>query len=212
MATLRPFRSLRPCSEKVADASSVPYDIVSTEEARRLAAGNPLSFLHVSRAEIDLPDGTDPYSDAVYAKAAENLARLRREAPLSPEAEPSLFVYRLRMAGRDQTGVAGVFSLDEYDSDAIRKHERTRRDKEDDRTRHMIALQAQTGPVFLTYRDRPEIDAIVEAAKKAKPLFDFTAPGGIIHGPSHPVHAKAGCRSADAERPELLFSDEAGVG
>ena len=144
MATLRPFRALRPSSEKVADVSSVPYDVVSTEEARRLAAGNPLSFLHVSRAEIDLPDGTDPYSDAVYAKAAENLARLRREAPLSPEAEPSLFVYRLRMAGRDQTGVAGVFSLDEYDSDAIRKHERTRRDK-------------------------------------AKPLFDFTAPGGIIH-------------------------------
>ena len=162
MATLRPFRALRPSSEKVADVSSVPYDVVSTEEARRLAAGNPLSFLHVSRAEIDLPDGTDPYSDAVYAKAAENLARLRREAPLSPEAEPSLFVYRLRMAGRDQTGVAGVFSLDEYDSDAIRKQERT-------------------GPVFLTYRDRPEIDAIVEAAKKAKPLFDFTAPGGIIH-------------------------------
>src|SRR6266545_2864449 len=114
MATVRPFRALRPQPERAASVSSVPYDVVSTEEARRLAAGNPLSFLHISRAEIDLPDGTDPYSDAVYAKAAENFVRLRREAPLSPEAEPSLFVYRLRMAGRDQTGVAGVFSLDEY--------------------------------------------------------------------------------------------------
>jgi len=181
MATVRPFRALRPKPERAADVSAVPYDVVSTAEARSLARGNASSFLHVSRPEIDLPDGTDPYSDAVYSKAVENFGRLKRDAPLSHETEPSLYVYRLRRNGREQTGVAGVFSLDEYDSDVIRKHERTRRDKEDDRTRHMLALGAQTGPVFLTYRDRPEIDAIVERVKREPPLFDFTAPDGVAH-------------------------------
>ncbi len=181
MATVRPFRALRPRPEKAASVSAVPYDVVSTAEARALAAGNPLSFLHVSRSEIDLPDGTDPYSDTVYSKAVENFRKLQREGPLLPEEEPSLYAYRLRMDGREQTGVAGVYSLDEYDSDVIRKHERTRPDKEDDRTRHMMALGAQTGPVFLTYRDRPEIDAIVEETKRTPPLFDFTAPDGVAH-------------------------------
>ena len=181
MATVRPFRALRPAPEKAARVSAVPYDVVSTEEARRLAAGNPLSFLHVSRAEIDLTDGTDPYSDAVYAKARENFEKLKREAPLSSEEALSLYVYRLRMGGQEQTGIAGACSLDEYDQDIIRKHERTRRDKEDDRTRHMLVLGAQTGPVFLTYRDRPEIDQIVAEIKGRTPLFDFTAPDGVAH-------------------------------
>ncbi len=181
MATVRPFRALRPPPEKAAAVSAVPYDVVSTSEARQLAEGNPLSFLHVSRAEIDQPDGTNPYSDAVYAKAVENFAKLKREAPLTLESEPSLYVYRLRMGDHEQTGIAGCCSLDEYDSDVIRKHERTRPDKEDDRTRHMLALDAQTGPVFLTYRGRAEIDAIVEEATRAKPLFHFTAPDGVAH-------------------------------
>src|ERR1700675_2356031 len=107
MATVRPFRALRPSPANAAAVSAVPYDVVSTEEARRLAAGNALSFLHVSRPEIDLPEETDPYAGAVYAKAAENFARLKREAPLSPEAEPSLYVYRLRMGDHEQTGIAG---------------------------------------------------------------------------------------------------------
>jgi uncharacterized protein (DUF1015 family) len=181
MATVRPFRALRPPPEKASGVSAVPYDVVSTEEARRLAAGNPLSFLHVSRSEIDLPEGTDPYAGAVYAKAAENFATLKREAPLSLEAEPSLYVYRLRMDDHEQTGIAGCCSLDEYDRDVVRKHERTRPDKEDDRTRHMLALNAQTGPVFLTYRGRAEIDAIVEDTARRPPLFDFTAPDGVAH-------------------------------
>jgi uncharacterized protein (DUF1015 family) len=181
MATVRPFRALRPTSENAAAVSAVPYDVVSTEEARRLAAGNPLSFLHVSRSEIDLPEGTDPYTGAVYRKAAENFATLKREAPLSLEAEPSLYVYRLRMDDHEQTGIAGCCSLDEYDRDVVRKHERTRPDKEDDRTRHMLALTAQTGPVFLTYRGRAEIDAIVEDTARRPPLFDFTAPDGVAH-------------------------------
>ena len=204
MAAVRPFRAVRPRPEKAAAVSSVPYDVVSTEEARRLAAGNPLSFLHVSRAEIDLPDGSDPYSDAVYGKAVENYDKLRREAPLVAETEPSLYLYRLRMDGREQTGVAGAYSLEEYDSDVIRKHERTRRDKEDDRTRHMLELAAQTGPVFLTYRERPEIDEIVEGAKKDAPLFDFTSADGVSHTVWRIGGAAAG-RLAEQFRPAPLL-------
>ena len=181
MATVRPFRALRPHPANAAAVSAVPYDVVSTTEARQLATGNPLSFLHVSRPEIDLPDGTDPYAGAVYAKAAENFERLKREAPLSLEEEPSLYVYRLCMDGHEQTGIAGCCSLDEYDRDIVRKHERTRPDKEDDRTRHMLELKAQTGPVFLTYRGRPEIDAVVGDTARRPPLFDFTAPDGVVH-------------------------------
>ena len=181
MAIVRPFRALRPPPGNAASVSAVPYDVVSTPEARRLAAGNPLSFLHVSRPEIDLPEGTDPYSDAVYEKAVENFAKLKRDAPLTAEPEPSLYVYRLRMGDHDQTGIAGCCSLDEYDRDVVRRHERTRPDKEDDRTRHMLALSAQTGPVFLTYRGRAEIDAIVADTTGRPPLFDFTAPDGVAH-------------------------------
>src|SRR5216117_2930666 len=181
MATVRPFRAVRPAPENAARVSAVPYDVVSTQEARRLAAGNPLSFLHVSRAEIDLPDGTDPYSDAVYAKATENFEKLGRDAPLSSEEAASLYVYRLRMAGQEQTGIAGVCSLDEYDADVIRKHERTRRDKEDDRTRQMLALGAQTGPVFLVYRASGRVDEIAARVMGDAPLFDFDAADGVRH-------------------------------
>jgi uncharacterized protein (DUF1015 family) len=159
----------------------VPYDVVSRDEARALADGNPLSFLHVSRAEIDLPDHVDPYGDEVYARAAGNLRRLITAAPMVRDERPSLYVYRLRMGRHVQTGVAGCFSLEEYDTDAIRKHERTRRDKEDDRTRHMIALRAQTGPVFLIYPASAAVDAIVGRASASVPLYDFVAADGIGH-------------------------------
>ncbi|MEP6471275.1 MAG: DUF1015 family protein [Acidobacteriota bacterium] len=181
VATLRPFQALRPVRERAPDVAAVPYDVVSTAEARALGAGNPWSFLHVSRAEIDLPEGTDPYSEAVYRRAAQNFDRLTRDAPLTRESEPSLYLYRLRTAGHEQTGIAATFSLDEYDSNVVRKHERTRRDKEDDRTRHMVTLRAQTGPVFLTYRDRAGIDALVTAAANQPPLDDFTAEDGVAH-------------------------------
>jgi uncharacterized protein (DUF1015 family) len=181
MATIRAFKALRPAPESAARVAAVPYDVVNTAEARELAAGNPLSFLHVSRPEIDLPDGTDIYSDAVYRKAAENFERLKSEAPLFTEQTPSLYVYKLRMGGHSQTGIAASCSLDEYDQDVIRKHERTRPDKEDDRTRHMIALRAQTGPVFLTYRSRAEINEAVDQAQAADPLYDLVAPDGIQH-------------------------------
>ncbi len=181
MAILRPFRALRPVPQRAREVAAVPYDVVSTEEARSLASGNAWSFLHVSRAEIDLPDGTSAYSAAVYQKAAENFERLSRECPLIRESEPSLYVYRLRMGDHEQTGVAGAFSLDDYDADLVRKHERTRRDKEDDRTRHMITLRAQTGPVFLTYRDRRQIDDLVSRVKAGPPDYDFVAEDGVAH-------------------------------
>lgn len=181
MATVRPFRALRPARQRAAEVSAVPYDVVSTAEARQLAAGNPWSFLHVSRPEIDLPDGADPYSEAVYGKAAESFSRLKSLAPLELETEPRLYVYKLRLGGHEQAGVAGVCSLDEYEQGVVRKHERTRRDKEDDRTRHMLALSAQTGPVFLTHRDRGEIDEIAGRARQRAPLYDFIASDGVAH-------------------------------
>ena len=181
MAVIRPFRALRPTPERAQAVASVPYDVVNTEEARALAEENPLSFLHVSRPEIDLPPGTDIYSDAVYRKAVENFEKLIATCPLEKEAEPSLYLYRLIMGRHQQIGVVACCSIDEYDDNTTRKHERTRRDKEDDRTRHMVMLRAQTGPVFLTYRTRPEIDEQVSAAVTAAPLFDVTAEDGIRH-------------------------------
>lgn len=181
MAQLHPFRALRPRPDEAASVAAVPYDVVNTAEARALAEGNPLSFLRVSRPEIELPDGTDPYSDAVYAAAVANFASLRAAAPLIEEASPSVYVYRLRMGEHEQTGVAACFSVDEYESDVIRKHERTRKDKEDDRTRHILELRAQTGPVFLTYPASAAVDAAVAAVVRDAPLFDFSAPDGVRH-------------------------------
>lgn len=181
MARVSPFRALRPTPESASRVAAVPYDVVSAEEAKVLADGNPLSFLHVSRAEIDLPPGTNPYSPAVYDKAAESFSRLKREAPLIVEAEPRVYFYRLRMGAHLQTGVAACYSLDEYDRDLIKKHEKTRPDKEDDRTRHMVKLRAQTGPVFLTYRASAGIDAIEREVTMRPALVDVEAPDGVRH-------------------------------
>ena len=181
MADIRPFRALRPPTDRAAQIASVPYDVVNTEEARALAANNPLSFLHVSRPEIDLPEGTDIHGDQVYRKGVENFERLIAEGPLETEDAPGIYLYRLIMGDHEQIGVVAVASIDEYDQDLIRKHERTRRDKEDDRTQHMLVLRAQTGPVFLTYRASRDIDTMVMETMTADPLFDFTAPDGIQH-------------------------------
>lgn len=181
MAVIHPFRALRPPTDRVEQVASVPYDVVNTQEARSLAQDSPHSFLHVTRPEIDLPDGTDIYSDEVYAKARENFQKLISDCPLVTEDAPSLYLYRLRMGDHEQTGVAACCSVDEYDRDLIRKHERTRPDKEDDRTRHMVELRAQTGVVFLTYRTDRRIDALVAAETQSAPLYDFTAPDGVRH-------------------------------
>jgi len=186
MALLAPFRALRPEPDTAARVAAVPYDVVNVEEAAALAAGNPSSFLRVSRAEIDLPRDTNPHADAVYAKAVANFAALKKGAPLVMEEARSVYVYRLRavFAGgaHEQTGVAACYSVDEYDRDVIKKHERTRPDKEDDRTRHMLELRAQTGPVFLTYKASAAVDAVVNSVTASgRPLFDFTAPDGVQH-------------------------------
>lgn len=181
MAAIYPFRALRPPQDKVQEVAAVPYDVVDTEEARSLAEGKPLSFLHVSRPEIDMPPGADLYADETYAKAAENFRKLVETCPLEEEDEPGLYLYRLKMGEHTQTGVASCVSVDEYDQDSIRKHEKTRPDKENDRTRHLLELQAQTGPVFLTYRADRRIDALIEAETKGEPLYDFEAEDGVRH-------------------------------
>jgi len=181
MSVIYPFTALRPAPRAAAVVASVPYDVVSTEEARALADGNPLSFLRVSRPEIELPPGTDPHADAVYDLATRNFTRLKELAPLVVEEVASFYVYRLHMGAHVQSGVAACFSIDEYDRDLIKKHEKTRPDKEDDRTRHMLAIGAQTGPVFLTYRASQDVDAAVAKATTGDPLFDLVAADGVRH-------------------------------
>ena len=181
MAVIHPFSALRPPANRAKQVSSVPYDVVNTQEARLLAADNSLSFLHVSRPEIDLPEGTDIYSDSVYHKALDNFQDLVSSCPLETEEVPSIYLYRLIMGAHEQVGVVACSSIDEYDQGVIRKHERTRPDKEDDRTRHMLVLRAQTGPVFLTYRARRDIDTMVMESMMANAIYDFTADDGIQH-------------------------------
>ncbi|MCQ2378257.1 MAG: DUF1015 family protein [Victivallaceae bacterium] len=181
MAQLLAFHGLLPTPERAAEVSAVPYDVVNSEEAAILAEGNPLSFLHVSRPEIDMEKGIDLYDDRVYAQSRTAFERICREAPLSEDAGRHLYVYELTMQGRSQTGVIGAASAAEYRSGIIKKHERTRQDKEDDRTRQVMALRSHTGPAFFTYRDQKEINDLVGAEKKNPALFDFVAVDGVRH-------------------------------
>jgi uncharacterized protein (DUF1015 family) len=181
MAVIRPFRALRPRPDRAADVASVPYDVVTTEEARVLAEGNPLSFLHVIRPEIDLEPGTDPHADSVYQRAAENLRKLRDDGVLVQEDESSLYVYRLREGEHEQIGLAACCSVGDYEDGGIRKHEYTRKDKEDDRLRHMLTLSAHAGPVLLAYRGVAECDSLIEGEAEGQALYDFTAPDGVRH-------------------------------
>ena len=182
MAVIRPFRAVRPDPAAAPHVAAVPYDVVDVEEARALAAAHPLNFLHVSRAEIDLPAGTDPHGDIVYRTAAERYQALKRDAPLVEESDPALYLYHLDVDGHGQTGVAACYSLAEYDANVIKKHERTRRDKEDDRTRHIVELRAQTGPVFLAHRPSERLDELAKRVRATvDPLVDFTALDGVRH-------------------------------
>lgn len=208
MATVKPFRALRPRPEQAAAVAAVPYDVVNTSEARALAEGAPLSFLRVSRPEIELPEGVDIYSDEVYAKAAANFDRLIKEAPLIIEDEPSFYFYRLVMSGRTQTGLVACCSVDEYDNDTIRKHERTRKDKEDDRTRHILTIKAQTGPVLLAHRPNAKARDLAQAITNAEPLFDFIAPDQIAHTIWRaPAEMNQAIIEAFAEIPLLYIAD-----
>ncbi|MEZ5565247.1 MAG: DUF1015 family protein [Gammaproteobacteria bacterium] len=178
---MRPFRALRPASGQAAAVAAPPYDVLNTAEARQRAANRPASFLHISKPEIDLPQGTDPYAPAVYAKGAENLQRLIRTGILSRDAEAHYYIYRLRMGEHIQTGIAGVGSVREYDRNRIRKHEFTRPDKEDDRVRQITALNAQTGPVLLAYRSNAELQHLMERQTVAPPACEVTADDGVTH-------------------------------
>ncbi len=181
MATIKAFRALRPVSENAEAVSSVPYDVVTADEAKNMAAGNPLSFLHVIRPEIDLPRDTDPYDSVVYEKAAQNFNNLRQNGVLVQDDGPALYIYQLQANGHKQTGVAACCWVDEYDRDIIKKHEHTRKEKEDDRLRHMFALSAHAGPVLITYRGIARLDALFDREKKEVPLFDFTTANSVRH-------------------------------
>jgi uncharacterized protein (DUF1015 family) len=167
--------------EDAALVASVPYDVVDTKEAKALAEGNPKSFLHVSRPEIDLEDGADPSSCEAYQQARKALDRLMNDGTLVQECCPKIYAYRQTMGEHRQTGIVAAFDTQDYLSGVLKQHEKTRKDKEDDRTRHIEILSAHTGPAFLTYRDDKAIDAIVDEATAKAPLYDFVAPDGIGH-------------------------------
>ena len=178
---IRPFSALRPTQAAAAQVAAVPYDVVDTAEARALAEGNPVSFLHVSRPEIDMPEGTDCSSPAAYAQAKKALDALRAAGTLVQDAVPRFYAYRQIMAAHAQTGLVATFDTKDYLAGVLKQHEKTRKDKEDDRTRHIEILEAHTGPAFLTYKDVPGVDAIIDAACAGVPRDDFTARDGIRH-------------------------------
>lgn len=181
MSLIRPFPALRPAPNRAADVIAPPYDVLSTEEARARAQGKPYSFLHISKPEIDLPEGTDPYSAEVYAKAAANLKAMREAGVLVQDPAPHYYVYRIRMGEHVQTGIVAAASVADYDTNRIRKHEFTRPDKEDDRVRQIDATNAQTGPVLLAYPDQPEVDDILARTAQAAPDADAVADDGVRH-------------------------------
>lgn len=180
MANITPFPAIRPPAEKAAAISSPPYDVMSRTEAENMAADNPLSFLHITRSEIDLPRDCDPYSREVYNKARENYDALKKTAPLIRDDAPAYYVYTLEVDGHRQTGIAATVAVQDYRDNVVLKHEKTRRQKEADRTNHILATGAQTGPIFLTYRDRATIDRIVEKTiDSTAPVADFNADDGV---------------------------------
>jgi uncharacterized protein (DUF1015 family) len=181
MTLISPFAGLRPVSERAADVVAPPYDVLNSEEARQRAAGRPWSFLHISRAEIDLPEGTDPYAPEVYARAAVNLRHMLDAGVLVRDDAPCYYVYRLRMGEHSQTGLVAAASIAAYDTNRIRRHEFTRPDKEDDRVRQIEVLNAQTGPVLLTCKSRSAVNELFERVTRKTPAVDLTADDGIGH-------------------------------
>jgi uncharacterized protein (DUF1015 family) len=181
MATLKHFAALRPKPGLAAQICELPYDVMSSDEAREIAKDNPLSFLHVSKPEIDLPRGTDLYSPEIYAKGAENFQKLISQGALKQDEKPNFYLYRQIMGKHLQTGLVAAASCEEYLAGIIKKHELTRPDKEDDRVRHIETLNAQTGPVFLTYKSVSEMDDFVAKKISKKPDIDFTAKDGVRH-------------------------------
>src|SRR5262245_35788112 len=181
MPLIRPFAGLRPASGRAVEVIAPPYDVLSSDEARTRAAGKPWSFLHVSKPEIDLPVGTDPYAPEVYAKAAENLSAMSNKGILARDVAPSYYTYRLIMGKHTQTGLVAAGSVAEYDINRIRKHEHTQTDKENDRVRQIDALNAQTGPVMVAYPNAPDVDDLLARCSAGAPDADATADDGVRH-------------------------------
>lgn len=181
MAEIRPFRAVRPIPELADKVAALPYDVMSSDEAREMVKGNPYSFLHVDKAEIDLDPQIDLYDQRVYDKARENLKEMIAGGILKEEGKPCFYIYRQVMEGRAQTGLVACAAIDDYLNNIIKKHELTRADKELDRTRHVDICDANTGPIFLTYPARAEINAITATWTQQTPLYDFTAEDGIRH-------------------------------
>lgn len=181
MAIVKPFPALRPAKDLAAKICELPYDVVSAAEARQIAAGNPLSFFHVSKPEIDFPPDADPHQPAVYSRGRNNFWHLMAIEALHPDPHPCFYLYRQVMGAHVQLGLVAVASCEEYQRDQIRKHELTRPDKEDDRVHHIDILSAQTGPVFLTYRSRPALQALLDRLASVPPEIDFVATDGIRH-------------------------------
>jgi uncharacterized protein (DUF1015 family) len=208
MATIRPFHALRPTPANAVRVASPPYDVISTAEARALAGGNRDSFLRVSRPEIDLPEGLDEHAAAVYEQGKKNLEELLSRGMLRKDPEARFYVYAQRMGAHGQTGLVACASVEEYGRGVIKKHEKTRPDKEDDRTRHIDALSAHDEPVFLTYLARGEIDAVIERVKQARPEYDLTTQDGVEHR-LWVVPAEAGARveALFREVPVLYVAD-----
>ena len=179
MAVFKPFKALRPTPQYAHKVAALPYDVMNSAEAKEMVVGNPYSFLHIDKAEIDLPDGTDLYSDEVYAKAAENLKKLEENGVCTTDSTPCFYIYRQIMNGREQTGLVGCACVDDYIENRIKKHELTRADKEADRIRHVDTCDANTGPIFLCYRDNDKVNAIVEEQKNNAPVYDFVTEDGI---------------------------------
>lgn len=179
MSILRPFKAIRPKSEYAAEVAALPYDVMNSAEAAEMVQGKPYSFLHVDKAEIDLPEGTDLYSDAVYAKAAENLNKLVSDGICEQEETACLYLYRQVMNGRPQTGIVGCASIDDYINNVIKKHEHTRADKEADRIRHVDTCDANTGPIFLCYSRKAAVDAVIDRYLASAPMYDFTTEDGV---------------------------------
>ena len=208
MALVRPFRALRPPSSLASRVASPPYDVVNTREARALVGGNADSFLRVARPEVDLVPGVDEHADEVYAQGARNLAELRARGVLVPDASPRIYVYAQTMGAHHQVGLVGCVSVEEYDRDIIRKHEKTRADKEDDRTRHIDALDAHDEPVFLAYRAHPAIDALVATITALAPDTDLTTDDGIRHTVWVPAEAQSDALAEHfADVPALYVAD-----
>ena len=182
MAVFKPFRALRPVPQRAAEIASLPYDVMDSDEARIEVQKHPLSYIHVEKPEVDLPAGTDLYDPAVYAKAKENLDNYSRQGHMKQDPQPLFYIYRQTMDGREQNGLVGLTSVDEYMAGKIKKHEFTRADKEADRIRHVDACDAHASPVFFTYRHQDAIDTVVERVKQAKePVYDFVSDDGVGH-------------------------------